>query len=262
MPKVTREDVLKGDGPWDMSVILKLPIVEEIMDVLGTEPIYQAFKEYMRLHPSHDPIKAQKYLGHVFAILGEPSPTYTTLFKRAYFPPTDEPWAECLFCWRVKSYLEGRDCNAVNWETTDYYAAETTDEEKAESDAIDLQRYSFILEILERLQARRFGILGPKAAKMAAAAAEKEAAREESLESWERAFSRACTIMSTRAADEASQAVVAYRQYCYHVAVTDTTLVKNVTYDVDYRPSSTFQFQEVASKKDGYIVLGALFYGK
>ncbi|KAI1213822.1 uncharacterized protein F4807DRAFT_456370 [Annulohypoxylon truncatum] len=114
---VSKEQFSRG-GPWEMSDILKLPNMQDVLEVLGKENTQAYFDEYVTLHPSVEPISAKNILPHVLEIVGGTEPTYTSLYKRARDPPTDEHWAECLFAYRMKRYLESRECMAINWRST------------------------------------------------------------------------------------------------------------------------------------------------
>ncbi|KAI1098301.1 hypothetical protein F4804DRAFT_350569 [Jackrogersella minutella] len=146
----SQAQIVRGRGPWAMSDILKLPNTQELITVLGADELQYAFSEYLTIHPSPEPIVAKDIIARVYAMVGWPEPTFTNLYKWARDPPTDEPWPEALFAWRVKRYLEGRDCKAVDWTLIDYYRLSTA-EERRYSRVIALERYQFVIEILERM---------------------------------------------------------------------------------------------------------------
>ncbi|KAI1376847.1 hypothetical protein F4677DRAFT_459607 [Hypoxylon crocopeplum] len=150
----SKEQHLREVGPWDISDILKLPSAQEIIVRLGEKELRAAFDEYVELHPSPEKIVAEDHTARVFAMVGVPEPTYTNLYKWARDPPTDEPWAEALFAYRVKRHLESRDCEAVDWTYTEYYSLPTTEERRCYRE-VSLERYRSVLQILERLQEDR-----------------------------------------------------------------------------------------------------------
>ncbi|KAI1093500.1 hypothetical protein F5B19DRAFT_491341 [Rostrohypoxylon terebratum] len=160
---VTKEQFSQG-GPFEISDILKLSSMQDVLEILGKEEIQMYFHEYVTLHPLQKPISAKEILPDVFAIVGGPEPTYTSLYRQARDRPTDEPWAEALFAYRLKRYLEKRECTAVNWRSV--YHADTAGGSSDRTTAlrpregtshrtIALERYGVTLIILERLQRER-----------------------------------------------------------------------------------------------------------
>lgn len=145
---------LQGDGPWDISEILKLPSTNELIAVLGEKELKFAFDEYLELQPSRDPIAAEDYVARIVAMLGWPEPTYRTLYKGARDPPTDEPWPEALFVYRVMRHLESNKCKAASWVAVDYYRL-PSEEERRRARVVAKERYKLVLEILARLQEDR-----------------------------------------------------------------------------------------------------------
>lgn len=148
------DKTLLGAGPCDPSDMLELPNAEELMEVLGKEELGYLFNEYVELHPSLDPIKAGYLLARIYTMLSWPEPTFDTLLKWSRNLPTEEPWAEALFCGRVKLYLESSRCAAVVWKPIDYSTLPTK-EERLNARIINLKRYRFVLKVLERLQEDR-----------------------------------------------------------------------------------------------------------
>lgn len=117
-------------------------------------PVKFAFDEYLEQRfDITDPIVVKDYLPRVFAIAGHPEPTYDSLFRLAKNPPTDEPWAEVLFAFRVKRHLESRDTQAVECQAADYWLLD--DAERRNARAEDLKRYEFVLSVLRRMQENR-----------------------------------------------------------------------------------------------------------
>ncbi|KAI1763902.1 hypothetical protein GGR53DRAFT_466898 [Hypoxylon sp. FL1150] len=148
------EKTLQGDGPWPISNILRLPSTEELIEVLGRSELQFAFNEYVERHPAFNKIDARRYTARIYAILSWPEPTFHRLSESAKGKPTREPWDEALFCWRVKRHLESSECTAVDWETIDYYALPTAAKQR-EARELNVERYGYILRLLERLQEDR-----------------------------------------------------------------------------------------------------------
>ncbi|KAI0898603.1 hypothetical protein F4806DRAFT_494264 [Annulohypoxylon nitens] len=151
---VSKEQFSQG-APFDISEILKLSSMQDVLEVLGKDEIQMYFDEYVTLNPSPEPISAKDILPEVFKIVGEPEPTYTSLNRQARDPPTDEPWAEALFAYRLKRYLEKRECTAVDWRSV-YHSTSATRTGSRSHKAIALERYGITLIILERLQRERY----------------------------------------------------------------------------------------------------------
>ncbi|KAI0890681.1 uncharacterized protein GGS22DRAFT_184029 [Annulohypoxylon maeteangense] len=157
---LSKETFMQG-GPWEMSDIMKLSNIQDILEVLGKTSIRLFFDEYVSLHPSLEPIVAKDILPDVFSIVGESEPTYTSLYRRANDPPTNAHWAEGLFAYRMKRYLESRECMAITWRSLEYYTIRDPGEIRTNK-AILLERYGIILIILERLQRERYEAAFPE----------------------------------------------------------------------------------------------------
>ncbi|KAI0169097.1 hypothetical protein GGR52DRAFT_553731 [Hypoxylon sp. FL1284] len=134
-----------------LSDLVNLASAEELINVLGISDLQFAFDEYVQLKPSLDAVEAHTKASQIFAMLSWPEPTFHGLNKWARDPPTEEPWAEALFCWRVKRHLESAECTAVAWGTIDYYGLRSN-EERRNARMVNLGRYRLVLQILERLQ--------------------------------------------------------------------------------------------------------------
>ncbi|KAI1396363.1 hypothetical protein F4819DRAFT_135966 [Hypoxylon fuscum] len=145
---------VNSDGRWDLFYLLRLRSTKGLIEVLGKPELEYAFDEYVKMHPSFDTIRADHIYPRIFAMLSWPEPTFLSLLNSAREPPTDEPWAEALFCWRVKRHLESRECTAVDWTAVDYYALPSV-EDRRSARATNLERYKLILALLERLQEDR-----------------------------------------------------------------------------------------------------------
>ncbi|KAI6080346.1 hypothetical protein F4821DRAFT_63903 [Hypoxylon rubiginosum] len=145
---------LQGDGPWDISDILKLPSAEEIIKVLGKSELQFAFDEYIKRHPSFTAIEARHYIAPVYGIITWPEPNLHKLLNSVKERPTSEPWDEALFCWRVKQHLESSKCTAVDWKVIEYYTLPTAAEQR-DARTLNVERCGYILALLERLQKDR-----------------------------------------------------------------------------------------------------------
>ena len=154
-PVVGKGQSLQEDGTRDIAQILKIPSVQELIAVLGEKQLQFAFDEYVELRPSIETITAKDYTPRVFAMLGENEPNPTDMHRWARDPPSDEPWAEALFVYRVKGHLESRDCPAVDWKPVDYWTLPTVEDQRHHR-AVWLEQYGFVLQILERLQEGRY----------------------------------------------------------------------------------------------------------
>ena len=153
---VTKEQVLQGDGPWEISDILKMiSITQELITVLGEKELRFAFDEYVEQRPSPSPIAAADYQAGVYAMLGEREPQPTDLYRWVRDPPTDEPWAEALFVYRVLRHLESRYCPAVDWKSVDYWVLPTKEDQRRYR-VESLDRHGRALVILQRMQEDRF----------------------------------------------------------------------------------------------------------
>ncbi|KAI1461706.1 hypothetical protein F4805DRAFT_476221 [Annulohypoxylon moriforme] len=161
VPTVISKDQFSQGGPWEMSDIMKLSSIHDIVEILGKKSIQSFFDEYRTIQPSLEPIVAQDILPNVFAIVGGTEPTYTSLYRQAKNPPNEEPWAESLFAYRMRRYLESRECTAITWRSLDYYTVHDRTESRTNR-AISLERYGIILIILERLQTERHEAASPK----------------------------------------------------------------------------------------------------
>ncbi|KAI0839114.1 hypothetical protein F5Y06DRAFT_295731 [Hypoxylon sp. FL0890] len=147
----------KTNGPWHISLILNLPNIQDVIAVLGKEPIQAAFEEYTHLHPSPNPVAATTYAAYIHDMLGSHPSTEGILHAAT----DNEPWAEALFAHRVKTYLESAECTALAWSYADYYHLDLIRSRDAEERrwyryAVVMERYYFALVILERLQLDRY----------------------------------------------------------------------------------------------------------
>ena len=152
---ICQEQFLQGEGPWNVSDILKIPSAQALVAVLGEKHLQHAFDEYAGLRPSTESIPAKDYTSRIFAMTGEREPNPTDLYRWVRDPPTDEPWAEALFVYRVIRRLESPHCSALDWKPVDYWTLPTVEDQRR-SRGVLLERYEFVLQILERFQDDRY----------------------------------------------------------------------------------------------------------
>ncbi|KAI1085570.1 hypothetical protein F5B20DRAFT_7486 [Whalleya microplaca] len=129
----------------ELAKMLQLSSTKAVTDLISSDSIQFAFNEYVDLHLAAHPLTRKDPQKRAVYILTDPPPTYHNLYRWARDPPTDEPWCEVLFAWRVRNFLQSDECPEVGWGTAD-------PKETRPYRLVDCERYGIVLEMLAWLQ--------------------------------------------------------------------------------------------------------------